>query len=98
MTTATGGRMPSHRTFLRALVLPLAIAGSAAAAQPSDGGDYKDTVEQQKPKGPTMLGIEMSPNPQHVLEREHLSPDQGVYVQSVFNNTAASSMGVKSGD
>ncbi len=45
-----------------------------------------------------MLGIEMSPVPSPVLTREGLSPDQGVYVQNTFNNTAAQSMGIQPGD
>jgi membrane-associated protease RseP (regulator of RpoE activity) len=45
-----------------------------------------------------MLGVEMSPVPGNVQEQEGLTPHQGVYVQSTFPDTAASSMGVQAGD
>jgi membrane-associated protease RseP (regulator of RpoE activity) len=78
---------------LRALTLGTALCAGALAA---DGGDYQSTVENQS--GPPMLGIEMSPVPTTVQERDGLTPNQGVYVQNTFNNTAASSMGIQPGD
>jgi membrane-associated protease RseP (regulator of RpoE activity) len=45
-----------------------------------------------------MLGVEMSPVPGAVQEREGLNPHQGVYVQSTFPDTAAQAMGIQSGD
>jgi membrane-associated protease RseP (regulator of RpoE activity) len=77
---------------LRTLVLAAAIGVAAAA----DGGDYQSTVE--KDPGQPMLGIEMSPVPTNVQEREGLTPNQGVFVQNTFNNTAAQTMGIKPGD
>jgi hypothetical protein len=79
---------------LRALVLAAAIASAASAA--SDGGDYESTVT--KDPGQPMLGIEMSPVPTNVQEREGLTPNQGVFVQNVFNNTAAKIMNIRPGD
>jgi membrane-associated protease RseP (regulator of RpoE activity) len=89
----------AHRTLipaLRALVLSAALCAGAAAA---DGGDYESTVTQVDPNsGPPFYGVEMSPVPTNVQEREGLTPNQGVYVQNVFPNTAASSNGTKPGD
>ena len=45
-----------------------------------------------------MLGIEMTPVPLNVQEQQALAPNQGVYVQSIFNGTAAQSMGLRPGD
>lgn len=83
--------MPWHRRL--ALVASLALAAAVPAAE---GGDYEATVTN--PAGPPMLGIEMSPVPTHVQERENLTPNQGVYVQNTFSNTAAQTMGIKAGD
>ncbi len=52
------------------------------------------TTDQSRP----MLGVEMTPVPLTVQEREGLTPNQGVLVQSVFGNTAAQNMGLQSGD
>lgn len=79
---------------LRAIALTAALSAAACAAS-EDGGDYQSTVA---PSGPPMLGVEMSPVPNSVQERENIDPNQGVYVQNTFPNTAAASMGVRPGD
>lgn len=57
--------------------------------------DYKaNSPQNQRP----MLGIEMTPVPMAVQDREGLTPYQGVYVQQVYNDTAAAAMGLKPGD
>ncbi len=57
--------------------------------------DYRATAPaNQRP----MLGVEMSPVPTHVQEREGLTPHQGVLVQSTYDGTAAQSMGLERGD
>ncbi len=48
--------------------------------------------------GRPMLGINMRPPPISIIEREQLGPNQGVYVQRVFDDTAARRMGIRSGD
>jgi membrane-associated protease RseP (regulator of RpoE activity) len=75
------------------LTLLMAATGSASAATapsypPPTGAD------QNRP----MLGVQMTPVPLSVQEQEGLTPTQGVYVQSIFNGTAAQNMGLKSGD
>jgi membrane-associated protease RseP (regulator of RpoE activity) len=75
------------------LTLLIAVAGSASAATapsypPPTGAD------QNRP----MLGVQMTPVPLSVQEQEGLTPTQGVYVQSVFGNTAAQNMGLQTGD
>jgi hypothetical protein len=82
----------STRTPGVALVAALSLACAAHAGDAGD--DYETTVTY----APPMLGIEMSPVPNGVQEREGLTPDQGVYVQNTFGNTAAATMGVKPGD
>ncbi len=81
-------------TTLRALAMTVALSAAAGAAS-QDGGDYQATVA---PSGPPMLGVEMSPVPNSVQERENIDPNQGVYVQNTFPNTAAASMGIRAGD
>lgn len=79
---------------LSASLLTLAIiaAGPLSAANatypPPTGG------EQNRP----MLGVQMTPVPLSVQEQEGLTPNQGVLVQSIFNNTAAQNMGLMPGD
>ena len=85
--------MSPRTTLLTLLLAGSAAAGSAAAATaqtypPATGTD------QNRP----MLGVQMTPVPLYVQEQEGLTPSQGVYVQSVFNNTAAQGMGMKTGD
>jgi membrane-associated protease RseP (regulator of RpoE activity) len=75
------------------MTLLIAIAGSASAATaptyPPPTG-----AEQNRP----MLGVQMTPVPLSVQEQEGITPTQGVYVQSIFNGTAAQNMGLRAGD
>ncbi|MBA2479574.1 MAG: PDZ domain-containing protein [Planctomycetes bacterium] len=80
------------RTRGIALVAALSLACAVHAGDAGD--DYESTVTY----APPMFGIEMSPVPNGVQDRNGLTPDQGVYVQNTFGNTAASSMGVRPGD
>lgn len=52
----------------------------------------------QNPENRPMLGVQMTPVPMSVQEQQGLTPNQGVYVQSVYNNTAAATMGLQPGD
>jgi membrane-associated protease RseP (regulator of RpoE activity) len=45
-----------------------------------------------------MLGVQMTPVPISVQEQQGLTPNLGVYVQSVYGNTAAQTMGLQPGD
>jgi membrane-associated protease RseP (regulator of RpoE activity) len=45
-----------------------------------------------------MLGVQMTPVPLSVQEQQGLAPSQGVFVQSVYGNTAAQTMGLQPGD
>ncbi len=72
--------------------LPLLLVAALAVAVDED---YRATpAESQTP----MLGIEMTPVPSHVQEREGLTPHQGVLVQSTYPGTAAEGMGLQRGD
>lgn len=70
--------------------LVLALATALAAA---DG--YQPVLDDSRRP---MLGIEMTPVPTHILDREGLTPGQGVLVQGVFSETAAAQMGLAKGD
>lgn len=64
-------------------------------ALPAADEDYRAAAPvNQRP----MLGVEMTPVPASVQDREGLNPHQGVLVQSVYENTAASGMGLRPGD
>ncbi|MBA3698430.1 MAG: PDZ domain-containing protein [Planctomycetes bacterium] len=52
----------------------------------------------QNPENRPMLGVQMTPVPLSVQEQQGLAPNQGVYVQSVYGNTAAQTMGLQPGD
>ena len=57
--------------------------------------DYSVTAAvNQRP----MLGVEMSPVPNHIQDREGLDAHQGVLVQATYDNTAATSMGLQKDD
>ncbi len=79
--------MPNLSPLLLALFIPVAIVTA-------DESYLIDSPLNRRP----MLGVEMTPPPQHVLEREGLNPDQGVLVQDVYSDTAADSMGLQKGD
>ena len=57
--------------------------------------DYRASAKQNERP---MLGVEMTPVPANIQDREGLTPYQGVLVQSVYENTAASGAGVRPGD
>lgn len=81
------------RTLL-ALALSAALPLAAAVDE-----DYQPRVSGKPADDkPVMLGVEMTPPSLSVLERENLKPDQGVLVQQVYPNTAASQAGVQPGD
>ncbi|HEX3135271.1 MAG TPA: hypothetical protein VHX44_17020, partial [Planctomycetota bacterium] len=48
----------------------------------------------QNPENRPMLGVQMTPVPLSVQEQQGLTLNQGVYVQSVYTNTAAATMGL----
>ncbi len=50
------------------------------------------------PENRPMLGVQMTPVPLSVQEQQGLTNNQGVYVQSVYGNTAAQNMGLQPGD
>jgi membrane-associated protease RseP (regulator of RpoE activity) len=77
---------------MRSVLLATGLAALAVAAEPNAYQQVAD--EQQRP----ILGVEMTPIPTHVLDREGLSPDQGVQVQQVYSGTAASDMGLRRDD
>lgn len=76
------------------LMTLLALAGSASAATAPSYPPATGSTDQNRP----MLGVQMTPVPLSVQEQEGLTPTQGVYVQSIFNGTAAQNMGLQSGD
>ena len=52
----------------------------------------------QNPENRPMLGVQMTPVPLSVQEQQGLAPNQGVFVQNVYPNTAAQTMGLQPGD
>jgi membrane-associated protease RseP (regulator of RpoE activity) len=76
-----------------ALITALATLGASALV----AGDAYPVLHNPDNRRP-MLGIEMTPVPLNVQEQQQLAPNQGVYVQSIFNGTAAQSMGLRPGD
>jgi membrane-associated protease RseP (regulator of RpoE activity) len=72
-------------------LLALALAAPAVAAQ----NGYQALLN---PENRPMLGVQMTPVPLSVQEQQGLAPNQGVYVQSVYGNTAAQTMGLQAGD
>jgi len=76
-----------------ALPLACSLLGALTVVQAEDSYD-----KPKNPAGPPMLGVEMTPVPISVQEKENLQPGQGVLVQSIFNDTAAQSMHLQPGD
>lgn len=76
---------------LPAILLTLAAATPAFAAQ----SGYEAV---RNPENRPMLGVQMTPVPLSVQEQQGLTPNQGVYVQSVYGSTAAQTMGLQPGD
>ena len=80
---------------MRATALIAALTTLATSALVA--GDAYPVLHNPDNRRP-MLGIEMTPVPLNVQEQQALAPNQGVYVQSIFNGTAAQSMGLRPGD
>jgi membrane-associated protease RseP (regulator of RpoE activity) len=76
-----------------ALVTTMLLLGSVSAMAAQNG--YQ-TVNN--PENRPMLGVQMTPVPLSVQEQQGLAPSQGVYVQSIYDNTAAQTMGLQPGD
>jgi membrane-associated protease RseP (regulator of RpoE activity) len=76
-----------------ALVTTLVLASSVSAMAAQNG--YQ-TINN--PENRPMLGVQMTPVPLSTQEQQGLAPNQGVYVQSVYPNTAAETMGLQPGD
>jgi len=95
------------RSLSLALIAPCLALGLSAV---EDDGYYDDDffdpvgiqpeepAQSEEPAGPPMLGIQMTPPPRRVAEREGLDADQGVYVFRVYPDTAAEQLGVQPGD
>jgi len=77
---------------IAAIVLTLAALSAPAFAAQSG---YEAVLN---PENRPMLGVQMTPVPLSVQEQQGLTPNQGVYVQSVYGNTAAQTMGLQPGD
>ncbi len=75
------------------IALALALVASLSSLTQAADGTY-----ESQDQGPPMLGIEMSPTTLSTQAAHGLGMDQGVQVRQVFPNTAASSMGVQTGD
>jgi len=73
-----------------ALLLPLCCA--LAAPAPATEEAYEEEF------GKPMLGIQMSPTDGETQEELGLAVDEGVYVNQVYPDTAASDMGLQEGD
>ncbi len=83
----------------RALLLPLLslapLLGAFSANATGADEDYSVTAAvNQRP----MLGVEMSPVPVNIQDREGLDAHQGVLVQATYHNTAAEAMGLQKDD
>lgn len=76
-------------------VLVSAALVLGAGMLPAADEDYRAGAEaNQRP----MLGVEMSPVPTNIQDREGIDAHQGVLVQSTYNNTAADGMGLQRDD
>jgi membrane-associated protease RseP (regulator of RpoE activity) len=78
---------------LAATLLTLGLAAATPAFAVQSGYEAA-----QNPENRPMLGVQMTPVPLSVQEQQGLTPNQGVYVQSVYDNTAAATMGLQPGD
>ncbi len=79
------------------LALPICLAAAGVDTDYEPAPPTVPQVQIQEP-GPPMLGIEMSPVPGRIMEREGLTADQGVLVREVFPGSGAAEMGVQPGD
>lgn len=82
---------------MRAIALIATLSAIGASSGVLSAGDAYPVLHNPDNRRP-MLGIEMTPVPLNVQEQQQLAPNQGVYVQSIFNGTAAQSMGLRPGD
>ena len=86
------------RLVSSALVSGALVSGALAISAcmlPAADEDYRAGSEtNQRP----MLGVEMSPVPTNIQDREGLDAHQGVLVQSTYSNTAADGMGLQRDD
>ncbi len=78
---------------LRFLV-PTLLLASATVVMAADEDYRANAVTNQRP----MLGLEMSPVPTNIQDREGIDAHQGVLAQSVYPDTAASHMGIQRED
>ena len=78
-----------------ALLVIAALSTSTSTSATAADEDYRaGAVTNQRP----MLGVEMSPVPTHIQDREGLDAHQGVLVQSTYGGTAAEGMGLQRDD
>jgi membrane-associated protease RseP (regulator of RpoE activity) len=78
-------------------IAPLLTLAALSAAAPAFA--VQSGYEAVKnPENRPMLGVQMTPVPLSVQEQQGLSPNQGVYVQSIYDSTAAATMGLRPGD
>lgn len=83
-------RLHLHRSLVIPLLALTPLLSSMAVEE-----DYSVTAAvNQRP----MLGVEMSPVPSHIQDREGLDAHQGVLVQATYDNTAATAMGLQKDD
>lgn len=87
LTFGRKAAFPTGVTLLMRCLIPLLAAVALMGADTYEASDERP-----------MLGVEMSPVPISVQEQQGLSNDQGVLVRQVFDNTAASTGGVQTGD
>lgn len=88
-----GGNRLETTMHLRPL-LPALLLASAGALSAADEDYRANAVVNQRP----MLGIEMSPVPTNIQDREGIDSHQGVLVQSTYPDTAAANMGLQHDD
>ncbi len=76
------------------LLVPTLLIASATVVMAADEDYRANAVANQRP----MLGLEMSPVPTNIQDREGIDAHQGVLAQSVYPDTAASNMGIQRED
>ncbi|MHC5067580.1 MAG: S1C family serine protease [Planctomycetota bacterium] len=84
------------------LTLSAALIAPAAAASNGYGRDFYNEPEPapapvRSDKRP-MLGVQMTPPPRRIQEREGLAPHEGVLAYDVYDGTAAEEIGIRPGD
>ena len=81
-------------TLVSSVIISSALVASAGRLTAADEDYRAGAVTNQRP----MLGVEMSPVPTNIQDREGLDAHQGVLVQSTYSNTAADGMGLQRDD